>query len=55
MDRGLANMAMTSGRDHLWGAMRDKHMQATVQCEWLDATHPSYTLYTSGTTVFMCF
>ena len=50
VDRGLANMAMTSGRDHLWGAMRDKHMQATVQCEWLDATHPSYTLYTSGTT-----
>ncbi len=50
VDRGLATMAMTSGRDHLWGAMRDKHMQATVQCEWLDATHPSYTLYTSGTT-----
>ena len=21
-----------------------------VPCEWVDATHPSYTLYTSGTT-----
>jgi propionyl-CoA synthetase len=27
-----------------------KHMHATVPCEWVDATHPSYTLYTSGTT-----
>ena len=31
-------------------ALRDKHMHATVPCEWVDATHPSYTLYTSGTT-----
>ena len=21
-----------------------------MPCEWVDATHPSYTLYTSGTT-----
>jgi propionyl-CoA synthetase len=25
-------------------------MNASVPCEWVDATHPSYTLYTSGTT-----
>ena len=25
-------------------------MNTAVPCEWLDATHPSYTLYTSGTT-----
>jgi propionyl-CoA synthetase len=25
-------------------------LHATVPCEWVDATHPSYTLYTSGTT-----
>jgi propionyl-CoA synthetase len=25
-------------------------MDTVVPCEWVDATHPSYTLYTSGTT-----
>jgi propionyl-CoA synthetase len=30
--------------------LREKHMDAAVPCEWVDATHPSYTLYTSGTT-----
>ena len=34
----------------MWAALRDKHLDATVPCEWVDATHPSYTLYTSGTT-----
>ncbi len=50
VDRGLAPMALTSGRDVLWGPLREKHMNAQVPCEWVDATHPSYTLYTSGTT-----
>jgi propionyl-CoA synthetase len=50
VDRGLAPMAMTEGRDLAWGPMREKHKQATVPCEWVDAAHPSYTLYTSGTT-----
>jgi propionyl-CoA synthetase len=27
-----------------------KHLDTQVPCEWVDATHPSYTLYTSGTT-----
>ena len=50
VDRKLAAMDLVAGRDQLWGAMRRKHMQAVVPCEWVDATHTSYTLYTSGTT-----
>ena len=50
VDRQLAPMAMTTGRDHLWDGMRKKHLDAVVECEWVEATHPSYTLYTSGTT-----
>jgi propionyl-CoA synthetase len=50
VDRQLAPMAVAEGRDHLWGPLRSKHMDTTVPCEWVDATHPSYTLYTSGTT-----
>jgi propionyl-CoA synthetase len=30
--------------------LRAKHLDAQVPCVWVDATHPSYTLYTSGTT-----
>src|SRR5690606_40524596 len=33
-----------------YAPLRDKHMHAEVPCEWVEATHPSYTLYTSGTT-----
>jgi len=43
-------MAMTAGRDHSWALLQQKHHNAIVPCEWVDATHPSYTLYTSGTT-----
>ncbi|MDT8991737.1 propionate--CoA ligase [Curvibacter sp. APW13] len=50
VDRGLAAMSLEAGRDHLWRALREKHLNAQVPCEWVDATHPSYTLYTSGTT-----
>ncbi|MBU0817119.1 MAG: propionate--CoA ligase [Gammaproteobacteria bacterium] len=50
VDRKLSAMNLVAGRDHLWGAMRQKHLQAEVPCEWLDATHVSYTLYTWGTT-----
>ncbi len=49
-DRGLAPMALVAGRDHLWRDLRDKNTNAVVPCEWLESTHPSYTLYTSGTT-----
>ena len=50
VERGLASMDMTEGRDLLWSTLREKHMNDVVPCEWVDATHPSYTLYTSGTT-----
>lgn len=50
VDRQLAAMNLVAGRDHLWGALRQKHLNTVVDCEWVDATHTSYTLYTSGTT-----
>jgi propionyl-CoA synthetase len=50
VDRGLAPAPMRAGRDHDWAALRRLHLDAQVACEWVDATHPSYTLYTSGTT-----
>ena len=49
-DRGLAPLPLEPGRDFLWAEQRTRHLDATVACEWLEATHPSYTLYTSGTT-----
>ena len=49
-DRQLAAMEMVAGRDHLWRALRQKHLDTVVPCVWLESTHPSYTLYTSGTT-----
>jgi len=50
VDRGLVPMQLEAGRDHLWGELRAQHLDAQVPCEWLPSTHPSYTLYTSGTT-----
>ena len=50
VDRGLTPMQLVEGRDVLWGELRTRHMDAQVPCVWLDATAPSYTLYTSGTT-----
>jgi len=50
VDRQLVAMNLIAGRDHLWGALRQKHLNTVVDCEWVDATHASYTLYTSGTT-----
>ncbi len=50
VDRQLVAMDLVAGRDHLWGALRQKHLNTVVACEWVDATHISYTLYTSGTT-----
>ncbi len=50
VDRDLSAMNLVAGRDHLWGALRQKHLNTVVECEWVDATHTSYTLYTSGTT-----
>jgi propionyl-CoA synthetase len=50
VNRGLAEMPMTDGRDEDYAALRTRHLEAHVPCNWLESTHPSYTLYTSGTT-----
>ena len=50
VDRKLAPYTPVAGRDHDYATLRQKHLNAQVPCEWVDATHPSYTLYTSGTT-----
>jgi propionyl-CoA synthetase len=50
VDRGLAPFNRVDGRDEDYAALRRKHMDAQVPCAWVDSTHPSYTLYTSGTT-----
>jgi propionyl-CoA synthetase len=50
VDRDLAPMPLTAGRDELYAPLRERHLQTLVPCTWVDATHPSYTLYTSGTT-----
>lgn len=50
VDRGLAPMDKVAGRDHDYVPLRERYLDAKVPCEWVDATHPSYILYTSGTT-----
>ena len=50
VNRGLAPMEWVPSRDHDHAALREQHKDAVVPCVWVDSTHPSYTLYTSGTT-----
>ncbi len=50
VDRGMAPMTMVAGRDHGYATLRECHLDAQVPCVWVESTHPSYTLYTSGTT-----
>ncbi|MDR2299364.1 MAG: propionate--CoA ligase [Comamonas sp.] len=50
VNRGLADMPMQAGRDHDWAALRAQYLEAKVDCVWVESTHPSYILYTSGTT-----
>jgi propionyl-CoA synthetase len=50
VDRGLAPFAKTEGRDIDYAALRTEHLDTVVPCTWVESTHPSYTLYTSGTT-----
>ena len=50
VDRGLSAFERVAGRDLDYAAEREKHLGARVPCEWVESTHPSYTLYTSGTT-----
>jgi propionyl-CoA synthetase len=50
VDRSLAPFQRVDGRDVDYAAARAEVMDTVVPCEWVDSTHPSYTLYTSGTT-----
>jgi len=50
VDRKLAAFTPVAGRDVDYATERAKHMDTVVPCEWVESTHPSYTLYTSGTT-----
>jgi len=50
VNRQLAPFTPVVGRDVDYATERAKHMDTVVPCVWVDSTHPSYTLYTSGTT-----
>ena len=50
IDRKLVEYNKVADRDLDYATERAKVMDAQVPCEWLDATDPSYILYTSGTT-----
>jgi propionyl-CoA synthetase len=50
VDRGLADWARQPDRDFSYTDLRSQHAQAQVPCVWVESTHPSYILYTSGTT-----
>ncbi len=50
VNRGLTEFVMVDGRDLDYTAERLAHLHAEVPVEWVDATHTSYILYTSGTT-----
>ncbi len=50
VDRGLHAWDAVAGRDVDYAGEREAVGQAQVPCTWVDAAHPSYILYTSGTT-----
>lgn len=50
VNRGLADLAPVAGRDVDYATLREQQLDTVVPCEWVDSTHPSYILYTSGTT-----
>lgn len=50
VDRSLAYWAQHDGRDVAYAELRANHVQSQVPCVWVESTHPSYILYTSGTT-----
>ncbi|WP_207301135.1 propionate--CoA ligase [Aquabacterium lacunae] len=50
VDRGLAPAERQATRDVDYLPLHEQHRQAHVGCTWVDSTHPSYILYTSGTT-----
>ncbi len=51
VNRGLdPEMNVVAGRDVDYATLRAQHLDASVPCEWLESSEPSYILYTSGTT-----
>ena len=50
VSRGLCPYETIANRDLDYALERQKHLDSQVECEWLEATDPSYILYTSGTT-----
>ncbi len=51
VDRSIDSaMQRQPGRDLDYAALREQHWNAAVPCAWLEASEPSYILYTSGTT-----
>ena len=51
VNRGLdKGMSTIPGRDMDYSVLRNKHLNDVVPCEWVESSHPSYILYTSGTT-----
>lgn len=50
VDRKLAEMGVTPGRDEDYAALREAQLDTVVPCVWVKSDHPSYILYTSGTT-----
>ncbi len=43
-------MQVLPGRDMDYAALAPRHKGDVVPCEWVESSHPSYILYTSGTT-----
>jgi len=50
VNRGLSEFPKVAGRDEDYAELRAANMNVEVPCEWVDSDHPSYILYTSGTT-----
>jgi propionyl-CoA synthetase len=50
VDRGLAPFTPMEGRDQDYASLCAANADKQVPCEWVDSMHPSYILYTSGTT-----
>lgn len=51
VNRGLdPNAPIVAGRDLDYATLREMHLGAQVPCTWVESSHPSYILYTSGTT-----
>jgi propionyl-CoA synthetase len=51
VNRGLdKEMQVIPGRDMDYAVLSSRHLDEVVPCEWVESSHPSYILYTSGTT-----